>query len=328
MSSPGDPARGETRRVGAAVLALLAAVGGAIVALRPRARPRPVAAPVAPPPGELPRDPLAYVPASAQTVALVDLARLREAPATRGCFVADPGDSCQEAIARRVRTVALVVPRLPPDDFAFVAAGDLAPADLARCAPRAEPLRREGFSLMAVRSQRDGGPGGLVAWTPEGVVLVGAAPVVEAMLDRAVDVARARAPRALFEAHRGLVRADAALWAIHLGDRAAPPDDPLATVSAGVLSLTLTDGLRAEAILRCDDPAHAARVEATLARVRLAMADALTEPRLRAAVTAATLASEGPDLRVRAALPPADVAALAATASGLARGLARGLAAP
>ncbi len=87
------------------------------------------------------------------------------------------------------------MPRLPPDDFAFVAAGDLSPADLARCARGAEAVTREGFSLSVVRSRRDGGAGGLLAWTPQGVVLVGGAAVVEAMLDRAIDVSRGRAPR-------------------------------------------------------------------------------------------------------------------------------------
>ncbi len=240
MTTPNTPPKGglAARRAGVLALVLLAAVAGAILALR---RPRRAALPATPAAraGELPRDPLAYIPVSARTLVVVDLERLRAAPATRGWFAPEPGaePSCQEAIARRVRTVALVVPRLPPDDFAFVAAGDLSPADLARCARGAEAVTREGFTLSVVRSRRDGGAGGLLAWTPQGVVLVGGAAVVEAMLDRAIDVSRGRAPRPVLDALRPLVAPAAALWALHLADRDAPPDDPLAAVSAGALSV-------------------------------------------------------------------------------------------
>ncbi len=328
MPTPNDPPKGGARRVGVIVLVLLAAAAGAILALRrpPRAT---TGSALAPPPGELPRDPLAYVPASARTLVVADLARLRSAPATRGWFAETGGaPSCQEAIARRVRTVALVIPRLPPDDFAFVAAGDLSPADLARCAPGAEPVTREGFTLTAVRSRRDGGGGGVVAWTPQGVVLVGSSTVVDAMLDRAIDVARGHAPQPALDPLRPLVAPEAAVWALHLADGNAPPNDPLAAVSAGALSVTVSDAIRADATLRCDDGAHARRLEETLGRMRGEVVRELTEPRLRAALEGAAVSTEGADVRVRAALSAEVTAAVGEAVSGLARRAAGALGAP
>lgn len=325
---PPSPAA-SARRAGVVALVLCAAVAGAILALRrpPRATLLP---PTAPRAGELPGDPLAYVPASARTLVVADLQRLRAAPTTRAWFAAEPGaePSCQEAIARRVRTVALVVPRLPPDDFAFVAAGDLNPADLARCARGAEEVTRDGFTLSVVRSRRDGGVGGLLAWTPQGVVLVGGAAVVEAMLDRAVDVSRGRAPRPVLDALRPLVAPEAAVWALHLADREAPPDDPLAAVTAGALSVLVADDVRAEATLRCDDGAHARRVTEALGRARQGVVSELTLPALRAAAEGARVEADGADVRVRATLGADGAAAFGAAVGELARRAARGLGAP
>jgi len=329
VPNPNDPPKGGARRVGVIVLVLLAAAAGAILALRRPPRAGTVSA-SAPRPGELPRDPLAYVPASARTLVVADLARLRSAPATRGWFAEAGGaPSCQEAIARRVRTVALVIPRLPPDDFAFVAAGDLSPADLARCAPGAEPVTREGFTLTAVRSRRDGGGvGGVVAWTPQGVVLVGSSTVVDAMLDRAIDVARGHASQPALDPLRPLVAPEAAVWALHLADGNAPPNDPLAAVSAGALSVTVSDAVRADATLRCDDGAHARRLEETLGRVRNEAARELTDAHLRAALEGAAVSTEGADVRVRAALSAEVTAAVGEAVSGLARRAAGALGAP
>lgn len=321
---PSDPPTPDpsNRRVGAVVLLVLAALAGVLLT-RPR---RPRTAPSAPAvtrPGELPRDPLAYVPASARTLVVADLRRLREAPATRAWFAPAPdgAPSCREAIARRVHTVAMVIPRLPPDDFAFVAAGDLSPADLARCEPGAEAVVRDGFTLSVVRSRRDGGGSGLIAWTPQGVVLVGAAAVVEAMLDRGIDAARGRAARPVLDALRPLVAPEAAVWALHLADRDAPPDDPLATVSAGAASVTVTDVVRADATLRCDDAAHAERLLGFLERARRGMAPELTQPALRALVEGARVEVEGVDVRVRATLDGEGARAAGAAVTALGRGL-------
>ncbi|MFO0608292.1 MAG: hypothetical protein U0324_34315 [Polyangiales bacterium] len=329
MPNPNDPPKGGARRVGVIVMVLFAAAAGAILALRRPPHASSGNPPPAPRPGELPRDPFAYVPASARTLVVADLARLRSAPATRGWFAEAGGaPSCQEAIARRVRTVALVIPRLPPDDFAFVAAGDLSPADLARCAPGAEPVTREGFTLTAVRSRRDGGAGGVVAWTPQGVVLVGAAAVVDAMLDRAIDVARGHASQPALDPLRPLVAPEAAVWALHLADGNAPPNDPLAAVSAGALSVTVSDAIRADATLRCDDGAHARRLEEALGRMRSEAVRELTEPHFRAAVEGAAVSVEGADVRVRAALSAEVTAAVGEAVSGLARRAAGALGAP
>jgi hypothetical protein len=325
---PDDPPTSDPshRRAGVVVLVLLAAAAGATFALR-RPPPGTTLTPAVTRPGELPRDPLAYVPASARTLVVADLRRLREAPATRGWFAPEPGaePTCQEAIARRVHTVALVVPRLPADEFAFVAAGDLTPSDLARCARGAEEITRDGFTLSVVRSRRDGGASGLLAWTPQGVVLVGAAAVVESLLDRGIDAARGHAARPVLDGLRPLVSSDAALWGLHLADREAPPDDPLATVSAGALSVTVTDALRADATLRCDDRAHASRLLEHLERLRGAMAPELTQPALRTMLEGARAELDGADVRVHTALDGDGVRAIGAVVIALGRGFARGL---
>jgi hypothetical protein len=264
---------------------------------------------------QLPNDPLAYVPTSARTLVVADLNRLREAPVTRAWF--DPpsntGPSCQERIARHVQMLALVVPRLPPEEFAFVAAGDLTPADLARCAPDAETTARQGFAFTIVRSRRDGGHGAIVAWTPRGVVLVGSVAVVEAMLDHAIDVARGHAPRPFFEDLRSLVNPHAALWGLHRSHEDGPPGDPLAAVSVGALSVMVSDAVVAEATLRCDDSSHARRVEETLLRVRRESLEALTHPHLRAALERASVSVDGIDVRFRTSLSAEATSALGTT---------------
>ena len=49
----------------------------------------------------------------------------------------------------------------------------------------------------------------------QGVVLVGSSPVVEAMLDRAIDVARGHASQPALDPLRPLVAPEAAVWALH-----------------------------------------------------------------------------------------------------------------
>lgn len=307
------------QRIGAVVAITLAAAAGAVLALRPRPAARRAEAPVtapqtAPAPGALPRDPLAYVPASTRILAVADLDALRRAPVTRRWSATNPSSAsarCQAAIAQRVHTVVLAVPRLPVDDFAFVASGDVTPADLEACAPGAEPVVREGVRLLVVRSLRGdaGAGGGTLVWTPSGVMLVGSRAMVDAMLERGFDAKRGVAAPLALEPLRRHLREGAAAWALALpsGDR-APADDALGSVTGGALSAAAADALTLDARLLCDDGAHARRVADALGRAREGALAELTAAPLRDLVLRARVEPDGATVRARATVDEASLA--------------------
>ncbi len=300
------------RRTGALVALLLAAAVGGTAALRARHRaPREGPAHVAPAPvrGVLPRDALAWVPAQTRLLVVADLDALRRAPATAPWFSMREG-SCEAALARRVRTVALVVPSLRASDFAFVAAGDLSPQDLDRCAPGSEPVEREGHTLRVLQRRDGGAPRGSVVWTPAGVVLVGSAPLVESMLTRGFDAMHGDAAPLSIDPLRRHVHEGAALWALTGPAEEALPDDPLRAVLGAAASVRAGDGLSLDATLRCDDSAHAQPVADAVSRLRTQALATLTAAPLRRVLDGARIETDGPSVRVEATIDGNGVEAL------------------
>lgn len=298
------------RRVGAIVAISLAALALVLSRVHPREH-RDARPPTAPPPqrsGALPTDALAYVPASTLVLVVADLEALRRAPATRPLFATSPlgGSTCANAIAQRVRRVALVVPRLPVDDFAFIAEGDISEGDFTDCAGDAEPAVREGVRVVTVRSHRDGGTGsGSLAWT-RGIVLSGSRALVDAMLERGFDSMHGDASPMDLAPLRRHADERAALWSLaRPSSERVPESDPLAGVMGAALSADVREGVSLRASLLCDDSARARRVSATLGESRAELANAASVAPMRALVEGATIEPDGAKVKVSASLDAA-----------------------
>jgi hypothetical protein len=318
-----------TQRAGLVSAALLTLSLGAAVALRRRSSTSESTA-LAPTevretPGELPRDPLAWVPASARALIAADLPSLRRAQATRRWFAEEPADThCAARLARRVNTVVLVIPRAV-DDFAFVAAGDVRASDLARCVPEAEAVQREGVTLRVLRATRnDGGlPTSTLAWTPSGVVVIGSPALVERMLDRGFDAMHGVAAPLAMAPLRQHLRQGAALWAMALPGEAGAPGDPLSSVQASVLSAQVSDVLTLDGVLLCDDSTHARRAVDALSQLRDQATRELTSAPVRALLEDARASTDGARVTVQASLDAPSFVALLSGFDALAQGLAR-----
>ncbi len=299
------------RRTGTLVALVLAAIAGALVASRPRPQQRirehGVTAPRAP---ELPRDPLAYVPASTLILAVADLEALRRAPAARALFATSPSapPACAEAIAQRVRRVLLVVPRPRLDDFAFIAEGGVSEAAFTACAQGAQSTTRDGVRIATAASNTDAGSAGTVAWTPSGVMLAGSRALVDAMLQRGLDTMRGEASPLALAPLRRHANERAALWVLALPSPERVPDsDPLAGVTGAAISAEVRDGVSLSTTLLCDDSARARTVAARLAELRADTLQGDAPTWARAFLSGASFEADGSSVKVRASLDAAGV---------------------
>ncbi len=314
--------------LGAAVLLALVVIG-AFILMRPKSSrpPRPTDDTAR----TLPTDPLAWVPVSAQAVVVARVERLRASPPLAH-MLADvtPADGCEADLARRLRTVALVVPRFPLADFALVAVGDFDEATLSRCATSraGAVIEHESYRdvrVTRIKSARDGAvrpPSAEILWLPGGVVLAGEHDLVRALLDRGIDGRDGRAERSQLGAMLASSNRNAALAFA----RWFPSGDPSAGGAWSTLRSLTTDvhaenELDLRAHLRCDNDEGAAGVFTDLERSRADLLRDTPEGGLRVLIERARVERDGPELRVSAALDEAAFSSLLSGVSSAARGL-------
>jgi hypothetical protein len=324
MSAPPS----KNKLLGAAILLALVVIG-AFLFTRPKST-RP------PRPSDdsartLPTDPLAWVPVSAQAVVIARVERLRASPPLAHTLAdVTPADGCEADLARRLRTVTVVVPRFPLADFALVAMGDFDEATLSRCATSraGAVIERENYRdvrVTRIKSARDGAaqpPSAEILWLPGGVVLAGEHDLVRALLDRGIDGRDGRAERSQLGAMLASSNRDAALTIA----RWFPSGDPSTGGAWGTVR-SLTADVYAEkeldlrARLRCDGDEGAAGVFADLERSRADLLRDTPEGGVRVLIERARVTRDGPELQVSAVLDEAAFNSLLSGVSSAARGL-------